>query len=136
MGNSRIASCGLTILRVVVGIVFLSHGAQKLFTYHISGVAGMFGHIGIPLPGISAVVVTLVEFFGGIALILGVVTRLAAALIAFDMLVAILAVHLKNGFFMPMGYEFALTLLAANLCLVLTGAGSLSIDGLLFGKKS
>lgn len=136
MSNSRFASCGLTILRVVVGAVFLAHGAQKLFTYHISGVAGMFGHIGIPLPGISAAVVTLVEFFGGIALVLGLVTRLAAALIAFDMLVAILAVHLKNGFFMPMGYEYALTLLAANLCLVLAGAGCFSVDGLLFGKKS
>lgn len=136
MSNSRFASCGLTILRVVVGAVFLAHGAQKLFSYHISGVAGMFGQIGIPLPGVSAVVVTLVEFLGGIALILGLITRVAAALIAIDMLVAILAVHLKNGFFMPTGYEFALTLLAANLCLVLTGAGSLSVDGLLFGKKS
>lgn len=130
-----LSSCGITVLRIVVGAVFLAHGAQKLFVYHIAGVSGMFSHIGIPLPGISAVVVSLVEFVGGIALVLGVATRLAAALIAIDMLVAILAVHLKNGFFMPMGYEFALTLLAANICLVLTGAGCASVDGLL-GNKS
>lgn len=133
--GKKISSCGITVLRIVVGIVFLSHGAQKLFTYHISGVSGMFAHLGIPLPGLSAVVVTLVEFIGGIALVLGIGTRLAALLIAIDMLVAILAVHLKNGFFMPTGYEFALTLLAANICLMLTGAGAASIDGL-FGDKS
>jgi putative oxidoreductase len=95
----------------------------------------MFAHIGIPLPGISAAVVTLVEFFGGIALILGVATRLAALAIAIDMTVAILLVHFKNGFFMPTGYEYALTLLSANICLMLTGAGVYSVDGL-FGKKN
>ncbi len=78
---------------------------------------------------------TLVEFFGGIALILGVATRLAALAIAIDMAVAILAVHFKNGFFMPTGYEYAFTLLGANICLILTGAGSFSVDGL-FGKKN
>ena len=130
-----LSSCGIAVLRIVVGVVFLAHGAQKLFVYHITGVSGMFSHIGIPLPALSAVVVSLVEFVGGIALVLGVATRLAAALVAIDMLVAILAVHLKQGFFMPQGYEFALTLLAANVCLVLTGAGCASLDGLL-GKKS
>lgn len=134
MGNSGLSAWGITILRVVVGIVFLAHGAQKLFVYHISGVTGMFTHIGIPLPGVSAVVVTFVEFLCGIGLILGVATRLSATLVAIDMLVAILAVHLKNGFFMPTGYEFALTLFAANLCLMLNGAGAASIEGL-FAKK-
>ena len=133
--GTKFSSCGLTVLRIVVGAVFIAHGAQKLFVYHIAGVSGMFAHIGIPLPGLSATVVTLVEFFGGIALVLGIATRLAALLIAIDMAVAILAVHLKNGFFMPTGYEYALTLLGANVCLMLTGAGSLSIDGLL-GKKN
>ena len=134
MGNSSLSAWGITILRVVVGIVFLAHGAQKLFVYHISGVAGMFSHIGIPLPGISAGVVTLVEFLCGIGLILGVATRLSATLLAIDMLVAILAVHFKNGFFLPTGYEFAFTLFAANLCLMLSGAGAASIEGL-FAKK-
>ena len=135
MDKSNLRSCGITILRVVVGIVFLVHGRQKLFTFGFHGVAGMFAHMGIPLAAVSAVVVTLVEFFGGLALIVGLGTRIAAALLAIDMAGAILFVHGKNGFFAPMGYEFPLTLLASCLCLALAGAGSLSVDGIL-EKKS
>jgi putative oxidoreductase len=120
-------SWGLAVLRMVVGIVFLVHGYQKLFKFGFHGVAGMLGHIGIPLPGFFAVVVTLVEFVGGILLILGLATRIAAAFVAFDMLVALLAVHLKNGFFNPMGIEFPLTLFAAAICLALAGGGVLSL---------
>jgi len=129
-------SWGLTVLRVVVGIVFLMHGGQKLFVYGFHGVAGLFASLGIPLPAIAAVVVTLVEFVGGLFLILGVVTRLAAALLAFNMLVAIFVVHLKNGFFdQGHGIEFPLTLFAANICLLLAGAGAASV-GSFFAKKS
>lgn len=121
-------ACGLTILRVTVGIVFLVHGYQKLFHMGFHGVAGMFGHMGIPLPMVSAVVVTLVEFVGGILLIAGVGTRIAAALLAVDMTVAILAVHLKHGFGAQNGgFEYPLTLLAATLCLALAGGGMLSL---------
>jgi putative oxidoreductase len=135
MDNSKMRSCGITVLRVVVGIVFLAHGSQKLFTFGFHGVAGMFAHMGIPFPAVSAVLVTLVEFLGGVALILGAGTRLAATLLAIDMAGAILFVHGKHGFFAPMGMEFPLTLLAANVCLMLAGAGSLSLDGF-FGRKS
>src|SRR5947207_8213492 len=90
---------GLTILRVVVGLVFLMHGYQKLFKMGFHGVAGFFGHLGIPLPFVAAVVVTLVEFVGGILLIAGIAVRVAAALIACDMIVAILKVHAPHGFF-------------------------------------
>lgn len=120
-------SWGLAVLRVVVGIVFAVHGYQKLFTLGIHGVAGMLGQMGIPLAGFFAVVVTLVEFVGGILLLLGVSTRIAAAFIACDMIVAILAVHLKNGFFNPRGFEFPLTLLASAICLMLAGGGALSL---------
>jgi putative oxidoreductase len=119
---------------VVVGIAFLMHGWQKLFVLHFAGVAGFFGHLGIPLPMVAAVVVTLVEFLGGIALVLGLFTRWAAWLLAIDMVVAILQVHLKGGFFLPQGYEYALALLAANIALALTGPGAASVDGVL-GKK-
>jgi len=75
-------------LRVVVGVVFLAHGWQSCFTLGFHGVAGFFGGAGIPLPLVSAVIVTLVEFLGGIALIVGFLTRWAAALNGFDMVVA------------------------------------------------
>jgi putative oxidoreductase len=124
-------SWGLTVLRVIVGIVFLVHGGQKLFIYGFHGVAGMMASLGIPLPMISAVVVSLVEFFGGLALVAGLFARWAAALIAIDMVGAILAVHLKNGFFNPKGFEYPLTLLAACIALLLAGAGAASFDGAL-----
>jgi putative oxidoreductase len=120
-------SWGLAVLRVTVGIVFLVHGYQKLFTFGFHGVAGMFGHMGIPLPAFFAVVVTLVEFVGGLLLIVGVATRIAAAFIAIEMLGAILFVHAKHGFFNPGGVEFPLTLLAASICLVMAGGGALSL---------
>ena len=132
--GSKHAACGITILRVVVGIVFLMHGWQKLFVFHFAGVAGFLGQLGVPAPSVMGVVLTLVEFLGGIALILGLFTRWAAWLLAIEMVVAILLVHFKHGFFMPQGFEFALTLLAANLALALNGPGSASVDGVL-GRK-
>ncbi len=126
---------GITALRVVVGIVFLMHGAQKLFVHGIGGVAGGFANAGFPLPGVSAAVVTLVEFFGGIALLLGLLTRWAALLLAINMAVAVLAVHLRQGFFLPRGYEYALTLLAASAALVLNGSGELALDNLLWRRR-
>jgi putative oxidoreductase len=110
-----------------VGIVFVAHGWQKVHM-GVHGVAGFLGAIGIPAPSVSAAVLIAVEFLGGIALILGLGTRWVSLLLAFDMMVAILAVHLKNGFFLPTGYEFALTLLAASISLALTGGGNGSMD--------
>jgi putative oxidoreductase len=130
--SSSFSSCGLTILRVVVGIIFLVHGWQKIHALGFHGVEGMFRQIGIPLPTITAAVVILVEFLGGIALVLGLATRWAGLLLAIDMLGAIFFVHLKNGFYVNHGGdEFALSLLAACLALALNGGGSLAIDSLL-----
>jgi putative oxidoreductase len=126
--TARQQSFGLAILRILVGIVFTAHGYQKLFGFGISGVQGMFTKMAVPMPMITAPLVAGLEFFGGLALIVGLLTRLVALGLAIDMLGAIVLVHLANGFFLPMGYEFALLLCAASLTLVVGGAGSLSVD--------
>ncbi len=129
MMSGKLQSWGLAVLRVVVGIVFFMHGYQKLFKMGIHGVTGFFTHLGIPLPGFFAVVVTLVELVGGILLITGLATRIPAALLAIDILMAILTFHIKNGFF-GSGVEFPLTLLAGAICLALAGGGSASLKRL------
>ena len=133
---SRWQGWGITVLRIAVGIVFVAHGGQKLFVWGFGNVAGFMGKIGIPVPMLAAIVVTLVEFLGGLALLVGSVTRWAAALLATNMLVAIVTVHLKNGFFLPAGFEFAFTLFAANVALVLLGSGEASVDGLVRLRRS
>ncbi len=135
MSNGLNQSWGLTILRLAVGTVFLAHGAQKVFVFGHAGVAGMLGSMRIPLPSLMAVVLMAVEFLGGAALLLGLLTRWAAALNGFDMVVAILAVHLKNGFFNPRGFEFPLTLLAACIALAMLGPGAASVDGALAKRE-
>jgi putative oxidoreductase len=127
---------GTTVLRVVVGIVFLMHGGQKLFVLGFGAVAGFLEQLGIPAPMLAAVVVTAVEFLGGLALLLGLFARWAAIPLAINMLVAILTVHLRSGFFLPDGYEFALTLLAANVALALLGSGEASVDRLLEKRET
>ena len=119
---------GITAIRVVVGIVFLMHGGQKLFIWGFSDVAAFLGQLGIPAPMLASIIVTLVELLGGLALFLGLFTRWVAILLAIDMAVAILTVHLPNGFFLPEGFEYPLTLLAANVSLALLGSGGASVD--------
>jgi len=116
-------SWGTTLLRVTVGSVFVAHGVAKLFM-GFTNVADYLSSVGIPYYTIAAVVLTLAELVGGVALILGVLTRFVAIVLAFDMAVALITVHVKNGFFMPNGVEFPMVLLAANLSFVLSGGGA------------
>jgi len=133
--SARQLSIALTVLRLALGATFIMHGGQKLFVYGFAGVSGSFAQMGIPMPGLLGPFVSLVEFFGGIAILFGLLTRLAALGLAGNMIVAILTVHLKAGFFNPGGVEFPLSLLAAAATLAITGAGAFSLDALI-GRRS
>jgi putative oxidoreductase len=126
--DPRHHSKAIAILRIVVGIVFLVHGWQKVFQMGFSGVTGGFSHMGVPAPGVTGPFIALVELLGGAALIVGLLTRLAALGLVADMAGAILFVHFKNGFFSPMGYEYPLTLLVASLAVLIAGPGAWAID--------
>src|SRR2546422_3960912 len=93
-GNSWTANWGLVPLRLVVGLVFIVHGGQKLFVFGLGGAAGFMAKVGIPWPFLAAVVVIAVEILGGLALILWLGTRLAAAPLALYMGVAIPSLRL------------------------------------------
>lgn len=126
-------SWGLLTLRVPVGIIFLAHGAQKLFGwfggYGLEGTGGFFASVGLEPGYLLALLAGSAEFFGGLALIAGFLVRPAAAALAFTMLVAIFAVHIEGGLFLANnGYEFALALLAASVALLFNGGGRLSVD--------
>lgn len=134
-GLSTRLNAGLAVVRVVTGIVFLAHGWQKVFTYGFAGVTGSFTQMGVPVPGLTAPLVSLLELLGGIALIVGLLTRLAALGLAINMLGAILIVHLSAGFFLPNGYEFAFTLMATCIAIMLMGPGEYSIDAGISGRR-
>ena len=127
------AGYGLTVLRVFVGIIFAAHGSQKLFGWFggggLAGTAQWMESIGLAPGTLMAVLAGGTEFFGGLALIVGLLARPAALGLSFTLLVAIFSVHISNGLFMANnGYEFALALLGGTVAVLLEGAGKLSID--------
>jgi len=127
------AGWGPLALRIPIGIIFVAHGAQKLFGwfggYGLEGTGQWMGSIGLNPGTLMALLAGSAEFFGGLALLFGVLVRPAAASLAFAMTVAIFSVHIGKGLFVSNnGYEFGLALLAASVSLLLTGAGRLSLD--------
>jgi putative oxidoreductase len=130
------AGWGALALRLPVGIIFAAHGAQKLFGWFgghgLEGTGQWLASIGLAPGYLMALLAGGAEFFGGLALILGLLVRPAGAVLAFAMLVAIFSVHVGNGLFMSSnGYEFGLALLAVSVSLMFSGAGRASIDAAL-----
>ena len=127
---------GLLLIRLIVGVVFIFHGSQKLFGAFggpgIEGFGGALGSMGFPMPTLGAWLVACVEFFGGVALILGLGTRVAGLLLTIVMLTAVVVVHRAAFSVGQGGMEFALTLGIVSLALVLMGPGRLSLDRLVW----
>ncbi len=123
-------------LRLPISIIFMAHGSQKLFGwfggYGLQGTGQWMASIGIEPGVLMAFLAGSGEFFGGLLLLIGLLTRPAAIVTAFTMVVAILSVHIGNGLFLSNnGYEFGLALLAATISLAVSGAGKLSVDEIL-----
>ncbi len=120
-------------LRLPLGVIFIAHGAQKLFGafggYGLEGTGQYMESLGLTPGVLMAGAAGSAEFFGGLLLLAGLLTRPAALMLAVTMVVAIVTAHLSNGLFMSNnGYEFALTLLAGSVSLLISGAGRLSVD--------
>ncbi|EKT4468352.1 DoxX family protein [Pseudomonas putida] len=130
------AGYGLSVIRVLVGIIFIAHGAQKLFGlfggYGLEGTGQWMESIGLAPGYLMALLSGSAEFFGGVALVIGLLVRPAALALAFTLVVAIFSVHINNGLFMSNnGYEFGLALLAGTVAVLIEGAGRLSLDRLI-----
>lgn len=126
----------LLVLRLIAGAIFIMHGYQKVFSYGFAGVTTMFTQIGVPLPKLLAPFICALELVGGFALLFGAFTRIAAALLACDMLGAILLVHIHGGFFVPKGVEFVLGNFGMLVTLALCGAGAYSVDAMMSRRRS
>ena len=127
------AGWGTLALRLTAGAIFVAHGAQKLFGwfggYGLEGTGQWMQSIGLAPGYLMALLAGAAEFFGGLALIVGLLVRPAAVSLAVAMLVAIFSVHIGKGLFVAQnGYEFALALLGVALALAVNGGGRASID--------
>jgi putative oxidoreductase len=133
----KLKPLALMLLRVGLGVVFIFHGYPKLFT-HTHETMGFFEKIGFP--GYFVYIAGVVEFFGGLVLILGLFTRIAALLLAGEMAIAVLKVHLPQGTIMDVkNYEFPMILAVTCFALATMGAGLLSLDHAIYrggGKPS
>ncbi|MFB4393519.1 MULTISPECIES: DoxX family protein [unclassified Pseudomonas] len=130
------AGFGLSIVRILIGVIFMAHGAQKLFGmfggYGLEGTGQWMESIGLAPGYLMALLSGGVEFFGGLALVIGLLARPAALGLGVLLVVAIVSVHFDNGLFMSNnGYEFGLALLGGTLAVLFEGAGRLSLDRLI-----
>jgi uncharacterized membrane protein YphA (DoxX/SURF4 family) len=136
-GLNRYGKYAPLILRLALGVVFLAHGLSKFGD--LNGISQMFAGMGMPAAGLMAAMVAAIEAIGGVALILGIGTRVAAVFLSIVMLVAIVMVKSKVGLIAPMGAplpgaELDLALLAGAVALILQGGGPLSLDKLVLQR--
>jgi putative oxidoreductase len=127
------AGYGLTIVRILVGIIFIAHGSQKLFGafggYGLEGTGQYMASLGLTPGYLMALLSGSAEFFGGLGLVIGLLARPAAVVLALTLVVAIFSVHISHGLFMANnGYEFALALLGGVVAVLIEGAGKVSVD--------
>jgi putative oxidoreductase len=133
--HDKATDVGLLIARLLLGIIFFAHGAQKLFGwfggYGMQGTSQAFAGMGIP--SFLTHVVAYVEFFGGIALVLGLLSRLAALALCVEMIVAMFLVHWPQGFFIAgakVGIEYTLALTALTFLILCAGPGRYAVGDL------
>ncbi|MGV6394225.1 DoxX family protein [Pseudomonas caspiana] len=127
------AGFGLTVVRILVGIIFVAHGSQKLFGafggYGLEGTGQYMASLGLTPGYLMALLSGSAEFFGGLGLVVGLLARPAAVVLAATLVVAIFSVHISHGLFMANnGYEFALALLGGVIAVLIEGAGKFSLD--------
>jgi putative oxidoreductase len=139
--KTLVSNAGLeaVILRVPIGLILAAHGSQKLFGwfggYGLEGTGQWMASVGLNPGFLMALLAGSAEFFGGVALILGLLTRPAAAISAVTMLVALFWVHWGKGFFLDThGIEYALALLSATTALAFIGGGRYSLDALIVSE--
>lgn len=122
-------------MRVIIGAILLTHGWAKIATYGMAGVSGMMAKQGLEPAMGFALAATFLETVGAICIILGLFTRFFAAALAIELLVALLAVHLKNGFDVGKGgFEYILLLGIVMFAIAIRGGGPYSVDRLI-GKE-
>ena len=136
----RFKEYSMLSIRIALGVVFLTHGSQKLFGFFggggIAGTIRFMDMMGFGFAAFFGIALSCAEFFGGLLTLLGLFTRWAALFIAVVMSVAVFTVHLKYGFFVSnKGFEFAGSLLCMAIALIINGGGKISLDNLLFNKN-
>lgn len=137
--TSALHDLGLLLIRAMVGVVLMFHGSQKLFGWFDGqGMTAFVENVEkmqLPMPQVSAYLSAGTEFFGGLLLLVGFLTRLVAIPVAFNMFVAAIVVHGGAFSLAKQGMEYALTLAVVATALIFTGGGRFSVDGCLWREK-
>lgn len=134
---SSVRDAALLVARLLLGVVLIAHGSQKVFTWGIGGTAQAFEGMGVPLAPVSAVFSALVELVGGALLLVGAGTAVVGVLVVLNMLGAALIVHAPNGIMVSNGgWELVGVIAAAALVLAAVGAGRYSVDHAIAGRRT